>query len=649
MTTGLAPRPALAAPEEPTAGLTLTPDERREIAWRLVPLLAGGALLVLGFAHETLYPGQDALSALFKALAAAVCGAPFFVRGARGFLAKPTADVSSQLVALAVLAAMAAGEFTTATLVPLFMEAGRLFEERSSRGARAAIEGIRKLHARRATRLIDGREDDVDPASLLPGDRVLVRAGDVIPVDGRVLAGHSSVDQSSVTGESVLAEVSPGDDVFAGTINLGGLLRIETTRAVQGSALGRIVALLRDVEASKTPALRLVERVASVYLPVILTIAGVVLFASGELARAIAVLVVACPSALFLAGPAAMVAALSACTRRGVLIKSAAFLETVPEVRTLVLDKTGTVTHGALQLDAVRIVDAIDDVEILRAAAICGYGSMHPVSRAVLDEAERRGLTFPHAESLTELPGQGVVAATSEGTFRLGRSTWLTTLGLAVPPDAADGRTTAWVAKDVRVLGQVVLADAARPEARASLDALRRAGIVRHVLITGDRRDVALAIGREMGCDDVHAELLPEEKLALVRLEQEAGARVMMIGDGINDALALGGADVGVAVGARVDDVTLGGADVAVVDGDLSRLPLLVDVAHCTRRVILQNVGIVAVFGLGMIALAALGVVGPLTGAWLHNVDALLVVLNSARLVRTFAPPASASPGLTEG
>lgn len=612
---------------------TLTAEERRDIASRLGPMLAGGGLLALSGVHAWLFPGESALTALVQALAALIVGVPMCWRGLQGFLARPTRDLSSQLVALAVVAAAAYGDFVTATLVPLFMEVGRLFEERSSRGARAAIEGIRRLHAQTAHRVREGKEEEIEPSKLVPGDEVLVRPGDVIPVDGKVLAGHSSVDQAPITGESVHVEVAPGSDVFSGSINLGGLLRIETLRTGGESVLGRVLSLLREVEGSKTPALRLLDRYAAVYLPIILAVAGATLLLTGQLERAIAVLVVACPSALFLSGPVAMVAAMSACTRLSVLIKSPRFLETVPEIDTLLFDKTGTITMGALSLEDIHPEEGGSEDETLRAAATCGFGSRHPVSRAMVDAARDRGVDFDEPDALEEVPGSGVVAHLGASTLRLGSAAWMRELGLPVGEGPTSVGTGAWVARDDRVLGYVALVDRPREEAHQALDATRRLGVTRHVLLTGDREEVAERIAAGLGFDEHVSEMLPQQKLDLVRAEQDKGRRVMMVGDGVNDALALSGSDVGVAVGSRINEVALGGADVALMSSDLTRLPLMIDIARLARRIIVQNLLIVLAFGLLMIGLASAGIVSPLVGAWLHNVDALLVILNSARLL----------------
>lgn len=609
----------------------LTPDEQRSIAMQLGPLLLGVGMLGLGSLYALVVPDQADVAALIQAVAALVVATPILRRGLRGFMSSGPTNLTEQLVSLAVLASMAVGEFVTAGLVPLFLELGHLFEERSSRGAVAAIDGIRKLSSQRATRVQDGTEEEVEPDQLRSGDEVIVRPGQVIPVDGQVLTGFSSVDQAPITGESVHEDVEPGSSVFSGTVNLGGVLRIRAEGVGGQSVLGRVVETLRKVEQSKTPALRLIERYAGVYLPVVLSVAGVTLFLTGELGRAIAVLIVSCPCALVLAGPAAMIVSMTASTRRSILIKSASFLETVAEVDTLILDKTGTVTAGALSLDRVVPSDDATEQEVLRAAAACAHGSLHPVSRAIVRAAEEAQLEYTPAEASEEIPGKGVRTAGSEACL-LGRRQWLADEGVAVPDQAPTSGPGVWVARGQQVLGYLSLSDRPRAEARAALEQTRKLGIDRLVLLTGDREEVAREVAEELGFDAYVAEVLPEQKLEVVREEQAGGHKVMMVGDGVNDALALSGSDVGVAVGARVNEVALGGADVALLSEDLDRLPLMMRLAEKTRSVVVQNALIGTLFSVGMVTLASLGVITPLTGAVLHNAGALFVIANSSRL-----------------
>ncbi|MEZ5978131.1 MAG: cation-translocating P-type ATPase [Planctomycetota bacterium] len=614
----------------------LTSDEKRGIARELGPLLFGAGLFAAGRLYQWGVPEQTVVAQCIQALGAVTVAVPIFRTALRGFLARPTTHLTEQLVAIAILAALVTGEFMVATLVPLFLELGHMFEERSSRGARAAIDGILGLHARRAHRLADdGTTEEIEPERLAVGDRVVVRPGEVVPCDGVVEVGRSSVDSSPITGESLYVDVEPGERVYSGTINLDGRLTVRAETVGSASVLGRVVGLLREVEGSKTPVLRLLDRFSGGYIPLVLAVAAIVLFATGETNRAISVLVVACPCGLVLAGPAAMVAAMTAATRLRLLIKSSEFIETSADITTLVLDKTGTVTSGSLAVDELVPHGDVTSEHLLRAAATCGEGSLHPVSRAAVEAARVRGIAGEHAHETREVPGEGVEAHTARGSVLLGRRGWLEGRGVSFADTTERDGPGAWVAENDRLLGFVGLRDTPREEARAAIESVRRLGIERVVLLTGDRAATASRVADELGLDDWVAEVLPEQKLDIVEREKASSrGKVMMVGDGVNDALALSGADVGVAIGARVNEVAVGGADVALMSGDLGRIPRMLHLADRTRATIVVNVLLSTGFSLVMLALASIGLVGPGLAALLHNGGVLLVLVNSTRLVR---------------
>lgn len=621
------------APPDALSGV-LSLEERRRISLRLTVGLAGLGLLALGTVLMRLAPDQWQIGELCRALAAMLVAVPTLVSGVRGIVTGETRRATDQLVAIAVLAAASTGDFVTATLIPLFLEVGRLFEERSSLGARAAVDAIRALRARQAIRWRDGVEEPVDPDSLVPGDRILVRPGERVAVDGTVLEGRAAVDQSAITGESLHQDVGPGSPVFAGSVAIDGLLTIQVRGAGSDTVLGRVVQLLADVERSSPPILRLFERRAGVWLPLVLTIAGTTLFFTEDLSRAIAVLVVATPTALVVAGPAAVVAAMTVATRLRILIKSVDFLERASDVDTLILDKTGTVTIGAPTVREIRPAIGQPDESLLRVAASCGFGSLHPVSRAVVAEATARGIPVTMPGDVREQPGLGVVAVVDGRPAVLGRRALLRELGIALDLREEEEASQVSIAHAGRYLGYLTLQDQPRAEARDALEAMRALGIDRLILLTGDRASAARDVGAALGMDEVIAEVLPAQKLDVVRAEQAAGRTVMMVGDGVNDAPALGGADVGVAIGAELNEVALGGADVALLGTDLGRLPQLIGLADITRRVIGQNVWLAFGLSLVLIVLAAEGVLNPVSGALAQSAAVLAVVANSASILR---------------
>ena len=623
--------PAHASLEAPGA---LSSEERRRITSRLGAGLVGVALLGLGSLLLRLAPDQWQIAELLRGLAAIVVGAPILASGIRGIVTGDTRRATDQLVAIAVLAAAASGDFITATLIPLFLEVGRIFEERSSLGARAAIDGVRALAARQAVRWRDGVEERVDPATLVLGDQILVRPGERIPVDGTVLDGRAAVDQSAVTGESRHEDVGPGSPVFAGTLAIDGLLRVQVRGTGSDTLLGRVVGLLIEMERASVPVLRLFERRAGVWLPVVLTLAATTLFFSEDLSRAIAVLVVATPTALVVAGPAVMVAAMTTATRLRILIKSSDLLEHASEVDTLILDKTGTLTVGAPSVVAIRPAAGVSARRLLEVAAACGFGSLHPISRAVVEAARAEGIRVTPPAEVQERPGLGVLARIEGRQACLGRRALLTESGVDAGPEEEGDAAEVWVAHGDQLLGHLNFRDEPRAEARQALAEMRALGVDRLVLLTGDRLGIARLVGEALGVDEVVAEVLPEQKLEMVRAEQQAGRTVMMVGDGVNDALALGGADVGVAIGAEVNEVALGGADVALLGADLGRLPRLLRLADITRRLIAQNVWLAFGFATVLIVLAAIGVLDPLSGALAQSAAVVAVVMNSARVLR---------------
>ena len=443
-------------------------------------------------------------------------------------------------------------------------------------------------------------------------------------------------------------DVAEGDAALAGALNTDGWLEVELTRVGGQSTLGRIVATMREAEAAKPPVTRLLDRHAGQYLLLVVAVAAATWFATQDGAASLAVLVAACPCALVLAAPATAVAAIAVAARHGILIKGSAFLEQLAEVTSVVFDKTGTVTTGALRLLSVRPASGVDEAELLRVAGSLGAGSSHPVSRAAgtaLPAAERLPL-----EGLRELGGLGLTAQGQAGALAFGRPELLARAGVAVPPLPEHDGPVAGAACDGRFLGWLLFADEARPEAAASVAELRALGLDRQVLLTGDRLPVATRIAAEVGIPEVCAGVLPEGKLARVLAEIADGQRPLVVGDGINDSLALRAGAVGVAMGAHGTDVALAAADLVLMTSDLRRLATCIRLSRRCRRTIHANVAI----GLGwtalLIAAAAaglLGTEGAIVAALLHNVSTFVGLGNSGRLLlfdETLAPAAQAVP-----
>ncbi|MDO4575632.1 MAG: cation-translocating P-type ATPase [Planctomycetia bacterium] len=652
MSTGTFSHPASSRMQKLDVPLTVM--ERFRIAVQLGSAMLAGGLLMVGLLQQQYGPaGMKDVADVIIMLASIIVAFPVFTTALWGVFSRDTNAhaMTEQLVALATLAAMVTGNFIIATMIPIIMNLGHFLEERSILGAQAAIEGLKTLQARTATILLpDGTQKEIESETLKAGDVLLVRPGDIIAADGDVLEGLSTIDQSSITGESLPEDVSVGKTVFAGTVNMTGVLKIRVTRTGDKTALGRVVELLQEAEQSKTPVMKLIEKYAMYYVPIILTVAGVVLFLTRDISRAVAVLVVGCPGAIVLAGPTAMIAALATASRLGILIKNTRFLESLSGIDTVVLDKTGTVTIGHLELSKMAPTAGQSENELLKEGLRCAMGSRHPASRAIVREAENRELSLfsPPSTSIREVPGKGVLLEEPSEISYLGRSGWLAEEGFSMDaylhavPEGFIG-STVWLGRRVKlengetrydVLGCFLLADRPRPEAREAIQELRDLGVDRCVLLTGDRRATAEEIGRFLNVDQVIAEVLPSQKLDVVSAEKDSGRSVMMVGDGVNDAPALASGDVGIALGAVASDIALQSADIALMTNDLRRLPLTIRLARATQWTIHVNILVGAGMSFFFVWLASVGWVPPLWGAFLHIVGEAFVIINSARLLQ---------------
>lgn len=611
---------------------TLTREEQLRLKIRIGSALLAAALLLVGTIYDYFLEGQEAISGMILLLGALIAFLPIFRTALQGFLSPGIKNLLEQLVSLALLACLVTGDYRTVILIPLIMSFAHFLEERSIMGAQAAIDGLKTLQVREASLITDEGEKVVKCEALRPGDRIRVRPGDMFPVDGEIVQGETSVDQSSLTGETVPIDMGQGDQVFAGTLNMQGYVEVEVTKRVEETSISKIVDLLREAEQSKTPTMKLIERYTSYYLPFVLVIAGSVLFITQDISRVIAVLVVSCPCAQLLASSTAMVSSLANASRNGILIKNSSFLEVMGNVKTIIFDKTGTLTVG--KLDANELIPAgdVEKQELLITAATAAQGSNHPVSKAIMKAAD--SLEVIEAEKVEEKAGFGTIAFTSQGKVILGRRSWFLSQGYDMPADPDHYGPVVWVARDQKVLGCILMSDTLRPEAKEAVHEMRQLGVKRMVLLTGDRTMVAESIREELSLDESYAEKLPSDKLTQVEAEMEKSNPVMVVGDGVNDALALTKAEVGVAMGAMGSDIAIKSADVALMSNDLKKLSYSVKLSRMTRGIIYQNIAIAAIFSLSMISLAAVGFVTPLAGAFLHNVGAFAVVLNSSRLLR---------------
>ncbi|MBQ9801925.1 MAG: cation-translocating P-type ATPase [Clostridia bacterium] len=614
----------------------LTERGRKKLAKDIVCGIITLVCLASGLFYTYILKGQhEIVPQILYVIGVLIEGVPVIVAGLKGIFTKNLTNAMEILVGIAVIACVFNRELILALLIPLILNVVHLLEERSIMGGRDVIEGLKKMQQTTAVLLLDGKETEVDVAALKVGQEIVIKPGAGIPIDGVVLSGETDIDQKSLTGEPQPAHAGVGDTVYAGTVNLTGRIVVRVEREHVDTSFSKILKVLEESEGISVPESRLTDRFLGYYIPFVLAVAGAVALISADIAKAIAILVVSCPCGQMLVSSAPMIAALSVSTKRGILIKNSKFIEELTEIDTVVFDKTGTVTCGELSLDAAVPFEGADATLLLRVAASVAIGSTHPVSRAVIAAAGE--LDYDRTLAVSEVSGGGVEAVGADGQIcRFGRAEWLVSLGIVIPqgfPQNAAG-SVSYVALGDRLLGALCFNDTVRENAAACVATLRTLGAEHTVMLTGDREEPARVIGETVGVDEVYARLLPQDKLDRLQALSADGRNVLAVGDGINDALVLREATVGIAMGAMGSDLAIDSADIALMNNNLMNIPFVVSLARETRRTIYQNlvlsIGITAV----MMTLSAFGVISALAGSVLHNLGAFAVLLNSSRILR---------------
>lgn len=626
----------LTSPAPVAPASLLSRSEEISLGVRLTLSLIAGGCLILSAALQFLVPNQIDVAELVAGVAALLVAVPALSAAWQSLRYPDLHGITDQLIALALIAAWAAGDLMTAALLPLVMTLGHILEERSLLGSQEAIRALSRLTQTRTRRLLlpGGEVEEVATEALRAGDLIDLRAGDLIPADGLVQSGESSLDTASITGESVPVEVQPGSEVLSGSINVDGHLVVKLTRVGQDSTLGRVIALLQEAENAKPPITRLLERYAQRYLMLVLLIAAGTWFLTSNTVAILAVLVASCPCALVLAAPATSIAAIAVASRHGILVKGTGFLENLATVDAVVFDKTGTVTLGQLHLVQARPELGVDQDELTTLAGSLAAASNHPVSRALVSFAKDRRLLL---DNIKESRGLGVVGQLGHDCVALGRAELFNDLGVKISTPPSHDGPIAGVARGTKFLGWLLLADEPRPEAREAIADLRALGLRRQLLLTGDRTSVARRVADFLGLPSIRAEALPAEKMTCVLDEIAAGYRPLVVGDGINDSLALKVGAVGVAMGAHGTDVALASADLVLMTNDLRRLGTCVRLSRRCRRTIYTNVSIGLGWTVVIVVAAATGVLGAsgaIIAALLHNVSTLAVMANAGRLLK---------------
>ena len=511
------------------------------------------------------------------------------------------------VAALSMTAALLVGENLAAAIVALMYAGGQYLESYAERAARREMTALLSRVPRTAMRHRDGRLEEVALDLVVPGDRLLVRQGDVVPVDGTVVEGVAVLDQSALTGESLPAQQRTGESVLSGSTNVGDAFDLKATRLAAESTYAGVIRLVEAAQRSRAPMSRLADRYAIIFLAVTAALAAAAWALTGDPIRAVAVLVVATPCPLILAVPVAIVAGLSRAAKLGILIKGGKAIETLAQVRALVIDKTGTLTHGQAKIVSIRVTDSITPDGLLLIAASLDQASKHIIAQTIVAEARGKGLALAIPTEVVETPGEGIV----------GR---------------VDGRAV-MVGVDGKLAGLMILSDELRAGTQTMLDELRALGIERIVLATGDRHEVAEAVVAGLSIDLVRSELTPDQKILVVLSERKNGP-VMMIGDGVNDAPALAAADIGLAMGAKGAAASAEAADVVLLVDQLDRVLPAIRIARRSRFIALQSV--IAGMGLSILAMiaAALGYIVPVEGALLQEVIDVAVIFNALRALR---------------
>jgi len=574
------------------------------------------------------------------AIASLILGGYPIVKSAVKALFIPDLNVDT-LVSIAALAAVSVGAYQEAATVIFIMLLGEFLEHLTVGKTRKAIASLIQLSPKTAWVRREDKEVQVPIEEVKTKEVVIVKPGERVPVDGKIISGFGSINQSMLTGESIPVERGVGDRVYCGTINESGSCEIEATQVAEDTKLAQIKRLILEAQAEKSPIQRVMDRFARYFIPAILLIAFATFLITGDPIRAITILIVACPCALVLGTPTAVVAAIGNAARQGILIKGGVFLEQMGRLKTLLMDKTGTLTHGRPKVVEIKALDGMDEKEVLYWAAIAEKRSEHPLARAIQERAEETGLHIPHPESFENFRGKGVRVQWDSKRIIVGSSEMLKGEGIEIPESVkallklkeSQGMTSLLITLDNRLLGILSIADTLREGAKEAIEKIRKQGVSEIWMLTGDSDQVADRIGKELGIR-YEAKLLPEDKVLRVKEWKKQGQVVAMVGDGVNDAPALAAADIGIAMGAVGTDVAIETADIALMADELEKIPTVIRLSRKALRVIKENLIFALVFNTVLVILSAQGWVTMILGAVMHQASSLLVILSSMRLLR---------------
>ena len=546
---------------------------------------------------------------------------------------------SALLITIAMFAAIAIGDLFAAGEVAWIMAIGAILEDKTTERAKKGLKKLISLTPTQGRRIVNGQEEMIPAQSIRKDDMLRVLPGETIPVDGVILSGETSVDQSIMTGESLPVDKAVGDEVFCGTINRFGAIDIKAIKVGEDSSLQKLIRLVQDAEDKKAPMARIADKAASWLVPVALMIAIITGFSTNNIVRAVTVLVVFCPCALVLATPTAIMAAIGQATKHGVIIKSGESLEKMGKVNTIAFDKTGTLTYGRLEVSDIIPFAGIGEEELLSLTASAEGKSEHPLGKAIVACAKAKNMTMVESAAFKMTAGKGIYAKVSGKKLLCGNEDYLQGNGVSIGEDVkaelsrlrTQGKASILVAEGTTCIGIIAMSDVLRPEAKGMVEQLHSMD-TSIVLLTGDNQKTADYFASQVGIRQVCAQLLPEEKVSSIAAMQKEGKEVCMIGDGVNDAPALKTASVGVAMGGLGSDIAVEAADIVLMRDDISKLPYLKRLSNATVNTIKFSIGLSMTINFIAVTMSVLGLLNPTTGALVHNAGSCFVVLIAALL-----------------
>ncbi len=623
----------------PTSTLSESSHDHEDKGWTVLALSGLAIALGLVLNYLNLYPPFNKALLLAAMIAT---GWPLAENGVRNLLQGKIGI--NLLVTIAAIGATVIGQFEEGSLVVFLFSLSLKLEFIATDRARNAIEALMDLRPEIAVLKRNGEEVEVPVGEVLPGEVFVVRPGDRIPLDGKVLEGSTSVDQSTITGESIPVPKIYADEVYAGTINLDGVVEVETLRASEETMLSNILRMVHEAEDRRSPTETMVNRFARYYTPTIIILA--ILLAAGpplllgyswipSIYRSLVLLVIGCPCALTIATPVTMVSAITSASRNGVLVKGSSYIEEIDKAKVFTFDKTGTLTLGKLLVTDVNPVEVSED-ELIKIAAALEENSKHPIAEAIINYAKEKEIEVPKVSEFHSETGQGIEAVIDGTMYLIGNAKLLEGRGIQFSEEIRskfqrEGKTSIMVASENRVLGYISLMDTYREEAKEAINQLRKRGI-KVEMLTGDNLETAKAIAEKLGFNGFHAELLPDDKVRTIEELKKHGT-VVMVGDGVNDAPALASAHVGVAMGRLGSDIALETADIVLLEDNLSRINYLLNLADTTVSRMKENIAVALLVKIGIVILGALGLITLWMAVILGDVGlTLLVILNSIRI-----------------